>query len=65
MVSAAKGDLYACKLLACPKITDDDISTTDEDDEDQPRRRETPKFFGGEVMWIWSMQPRMCFASSC
>ncbi len=48
MVSAAKGDLYACKLLACPKITDDDISTTDEDDEDQPGRRETPKFFGGE-----------------
>ena len=24
------------------------MSTTDEDDEDQPKRRETPKFFGGE-----------------
>jgi ankyrin repeat protein len=48
MISAAKGDLLACKILACPKITEEDMSTTDEDDEDQPKRRENPKFYGGE-----------------
>ncbi len=48
MISAGKGDLLACKILACPKMTEADMSTTDEDDEDQPKRRETPKFFGGE-----------------
>ena len=55
-VSAAKGDLYACKLLACPKITDDDSSTTDEDDEDQPGGAKRQNFLVESVMWILMMQ---------